>query len=191
MPNVYLFHYTYSESKKCANILCMCSFLTFKAIKTNSRLATRYLNSQCPIRVSPYQLLVLLNFFLETSRLNSQQYLMSASLLVTATPTVDSAADVTWPAWEKLSLVLTYLAMQGNRLEKWSVKEKRKQHVKQTGTVDCKSLHVTDISLCQFNHCRVPLLLFTNTSATCAKSGCKAIKGSLIPFDLENPISSS
>lgn len=25
-------------------------------------------------------------------------YLMSASLLVTATPTVDSAEDVTWPA---------------------------------------------------------------------------------------------
>lgn len=47
---------------------------------------------------------------------------MSASLLVTATPTVDSAEDVTWPAWEKPSLVLMYLEMQVNRQEKSSGK---------------------------------------------------------------------
>lgn len=66
---------------------------------------------------------------------------------------------------------------------------KRKQHVKQTGCVDGKSLYVTDFNPCKLNYCRVALLLFTNTSATCAKSGCKAIKRSLIQFDLENPIS--
>lgn len=42
-------------------------------------------------------------------------YLMSASLLVTATPTVDSAEDVTWPAWEKPSRVLIHLQVQVNR----------------------------------------------------------------------------
>lgn len=63
--------------------------------------------------------------------------------------------------------------------------------MKQFGTVDGKSLHVTDFNPCKFDHCSVALLLYTNTSATCAKSGCKAIKRALILFDLENPISSS
>lgn len=34
---------------------------------------------------------------------------MSASRLVMATPTLDSASDVTWPAWESPARVRTHL----------------------------------------------------------------------------------
>lgn len=34
---------------------------------------------------------------------------MSASRRVMATPTLDTAADVTWPAWERPARVLTHL----------------------------------------------------------------------------------
>lgn len=37
------------------------------------------------------------------------QYLTSASLLVMATPRLDNAEDVTWPAWDSVSRVLTHL----------------------------------------------------------------------------------
>lgn len=76
-------------------------------------------------------------------------------------------------------------------MREFITKGKKKQHVKQTETVDSKPLYVTDFNPCKFNHCGVALLLFTNTSTTCAKSGCKAIKRALILFDLENPISST
>lgn len=42
------------------------------------------------------------------------RYLISASRVVMATPTLDSAADVTWPAWERLARVLTHLRGEGN-----------------------------------------------------------------------------
>lgn len=38
-----------------------------------------------------------------------RRHLISASRLVMATPTVDSAADVTCPAWERLVRVLRHL----------------------------------------------------------------------------------
>lgn len=38
-----------------------------------------------------------------------QVYLISASRLVMATPTLDRASDVTWPAWERVARVLTHL----------------------------------------------------------------------------------
>lgn len=124
-------------------------------------------------------------------------YLMSASLLVTATPTVDSAEDVTWPAWERLSLVLTHLKGKVSRRQNLDVTNASQQEKKETpynkqfGTVSNRPLYATGFCPTEFQHYRVALLLSTNTSATCAKSGCKAINRAPILFDLENPISCS
>lgn len=58
-----------------------------------------------------------------------QVYLISASRLVMATPTLDRASDVTWPAWERVARVLTHLRREE--------KNKRVTNTKNGGWMCC------------------------------------------------------
>lgn len=129
-------------------------------------------------------------------------YLICASLLVMASPTLDNAADVTWPAWERLSCVLTYLWEKRkmywpNRSVSFAVYYITSEHIQKT------NIHPdTQLTIGLYSQCSLSIWLQSSKNklirlvmvgpvfitTPCAKSGCVAINRAPILFDLDNPI---